>query len=1256
MIKRFVSFFTALSMTFMLFTSMPIGVSAAEIVANGTCGAAGNEDNVTWTLDSDGVLTISGTGEMAPYSDSSYFGMIISPWRTNYEKDVKSIVIESGITCINSHAFYDCSNITSVSIPNTVTYIGSSAFNSCESLTSIAIPSSVETINWHAFMGCTHLENITIEGTGLQTIGESVFQETIFSSINIPESVTEIEPGAFAATKLTTLKLPSNITSIADSMFFACENLESLIIPDKVESIGIGAFADCPNLEYVLYPAGASLGEYAFANFNEYDEYDNPIDGPTTQLKYEPDGNKRRITEIILGSGKTGVTVTDDMNVSFVAENERSKVSQSGHTHAAADGVCQICNAAVSNHTHKVCDDSNHADCTHSDVEYEPFPSGNNSLNIITSDKNFYLTEDLTDDTLLYDIFIEGTAVNFCLNGHTIITEKKGFTVSDNGVLNICDCKTGGCMTNTLYTEGVAGTGENGTLNIYGGKFCGEKGSGIFTGDNSVTNIYGGEISSAEADCIWLRTGSTLSIYGGTIESTTDKKDCIYTFGNTTININGGTVIGKCYGINLDDSSNTVNIKDGTVIGKDNAAVYAEAGDTINISGGKVLSEKSSGYSISNYGTMNISGGTFGGNTFNYITNYGSLSLRGNPTLTNTGIWLCNDNNITISGTLTNTEAYPIYVSGDVPRTLTSGYDTYMTDKNVSKYFKSPYSYIKIAYRNGEAVKVYYYKITYDANGGSCLLQSSEANGSDKLTSLATPTREGFNFDGWFTKAVGGEQITTDTVFTNDTTIYAHWTCDHIWGDTYENDDAQHWQICTKCGAESEKSDHTWDEGEVTKPSTETEEGEMTYKCTVCSATKTESIDKIHTHTYSPDWSSNETHHWHASTCGHTDAVDGKEEHIFVDGKCKVCQRPDPNYETPTDTSVSETEPPETDPSDTESSDTQPPETDPSDTESSNTQPPETDPSDTESSDTQPPETDPSDTESSDTQPPETDPSDTESSDTQPPVTEPPVTEPTATNPPYIPYYPPSGSHAPTPTVPVSKEPFLQDENGKIGWAVISDDIWATPDGEAVLVNMNGTTELPKNIVSDIAGRDIDLVLIMNRSFTWTINGMSVDRAKTVDMRVRKLSVIPRSTVQEFFGDSKTVQIDLRHNGDFGFTAELTVDLGDKYSGKYANSYCYKSRSFEFGDSAEITDGQTKLRFTHASSWLITIDDFPVLEDVSSASAAHSAETPIDMSNSANGGVTIPEYDKGKNLRFSNKKRRYRILKKRRLDDSVFVY
>lgn len=537
----------------------------------------------------------------------------------------------------------------------------------------------------------------------------------------------------------------------------------------------------------------------------------------------------------------------------------------------------KISATAEGTHSHKLCEGSEHDLCVHGDIVYEPFPSG---LNIITSDANYYLTEDLTDDTLIYDIFIENATVNLCLNGHTVITERKGFKVCDNGVLNICDCKTGGCMTNTLYTEGVAGAGGNGTLNIYSGKFSGEKGGGISTGENSVVNIYGGEITSAEADCIWLRTGSTLSIYGGTVKSTTDKKDGIYTFGNTKINVNGGTIIGKRYGIRLDKGNNTVNINGGTVIGTDNAAVYSKSGDTVNINGGNISSEESTAC-VLNYGTMNISGGTFSGGADNYIHNYGSFSLQGSPTLVNTSIWLCNDNNIAINGALTNSEAYSVYVSSGVPRIFTSGWDTHMSDSSVSKYFRSPYSYIKIACRDGEAAKVYYYKITYDANGGSCLVKSAEADASDKLTSLAVPTREGCSFDGWFTEETGGEQVTTDTVFTDDATIYAHWTCDHNWGDTYEKDENQHWKVCSKCGAEGEKTEHQWDIGEMTKQPTEDEAGVMLYTCTVCGAEKMKDIDKsVHTHTYSDEWTCDEANHWHAAACGH-DVKSGLAEHNF---------------------------------------------------------------------------------------------------------------------------------------------------------------------------------------------------------------------------------------------------------------------------------------------------------------------------------------------------------------------------------------
>lgn len=261
-----------------------------------------------------------------------------------------------------------------------------------------------------------------------------------------------------------------------------------------------------------------------------------------------------------------------------------------------------------------------------------------------------------------------------------------------------------------------------------------------------------------------------------------------------------------------------------------------------------------------------------------------------------------------------------------------------------------------------------------------------------------------------------------------------------------------------------------------------------------------------------------------------------------------------------------------------------------------------------------------------------------------------------ATGIPTAPVIPPSVPSIPSnPTTAyqtTSKEPYISGASGKTGWDAIADYIISTPDGGKVTVQMNGTTKLPQNIISQIQDRDIDLVLEMGGGFVWTINGLSVTKARTVDMGVRKKPGIPQNAITEFFGDVTAVQLDLRHSGDFGFTAELTVDIGNRYSGMYANSYCYKSGTFEFGDSAEIVNGKATLRFTHASKWLITVGDFPAVEDVSSAAAAHSDGEPIDMSDSTRGGITIPEFDERKRLSLSN---RNRILKKRKLYDLVFV-
>ena len=973
--KRIISFFTALSMTLMLFTSMPIIVSAVTIVANGTCGAKDNTTGVEWMLDSDGVFTISGTGRMRSWTSYGVY----PPWQMYggsiktikiigienigdyafdlYGDSITSVSIPDSVTEIGKEVFGDCVSLTEINIPDSVTKIGINAFEGCTSLETIVIPKNVTVIERGVFNNCTSLNSVKIP-SGVTRIEEYVFEGcTSLTEIDIPDTVTEIEPCAFAGSgftsipklpsvitsisegmfqqcqNLTSVRIPDNITSIGEIAFSFCPNLTSVIIPNSVDSIGAMAFIGCENLEYVLYPANAELGENAFAGYDGNDLTDSTIN----QLKYETGGDKRRIIEIVLGSGKTDVTVTDEMNVNFVNENERSKVSQEGHTHVAVNNICQICNAAVSSHTHKACADSNHADCAHSEIEYEQFSTDGSGEIIIKNDKNYYLTADLTDDTLINkNIYVENATVNLCLNGHTIIT--KGFKIYNNGVLNICDCKTGGCIQNytqnTAYTSGVLNAHTNGTLNVYSGKICAQKGMTIHSGDPSVTNIYGGEISGG---CIMVGNGSALSIYGGTVINNTEEScDGINVLNDALVNINGGTIAGSEYGIIANYSGSTVNINGGSVEGRDNSALYIQNGVICNITGGAVASTDHSavytldggvanikggnltstsfptvwidnngianisggnisnqGYSsyIWNNGTMNISGGVFTADRdkIGYIRNFNNFSLRGNSTLINTGIWLdSNDDsekNITINGALTNTEAYPIYITGSLPRTFTSGWDTHMSDKNTSKYFKSPYNNSKIVYRDNEAVMVYYYKITYDANGGSCTIGSAEADASDKLTSLATPTREGYSFVGWFTEETGGEQVTKDTVFTNDTTIYAHWTCnDHIWGDTYEKDEDGHWQICTRCNAESEKTGHTWDEGEETTPPTETTEGVMLYTCTVCKATKTEPKAPLdHTHDWSDEWSKDDTYHWHdcLKNCGEKK---DNAAHIWDDG------------------------------------------------------------------------------------------------------------------------------------------------------------------------------------------------------------------------------------------------------------------------------------------------------------------------------------------------------------------------------------
>lgn len=283
--KRLLSALLALCI---VLTLLPGTAFAADIVASGYCGDdsnGGNGENLTWLLTADGVLTISGSGEMKNYVGYSWG---LAPW-CDYRTSISQVRIGSEVTSIGDYAFSFCKNLTSIVIPNNITNIGSSAFDNCESLTSIIIPDSVVSIGDWAFAHCTGLTNITIPDNvtnighdafafctsltnitlpdNIKSIEVSVFEEcTSLAKITIPGSVVSIGASAFkGCTSLLSIAIPDNVTSIGSHAFYGCRSLANMVIPDGVTSIEEWTFAWCTNLVSIAIPSSVTIiEEYAF--------------------------------------------------------------------------------------------------------------------------------------------------------------------------------------------------------------------------------------------------------------------------------------------------------------------------------------------------------------------------------------------------------------------------------------------------------------------------------------------------------------------------------------------------------------------------------------------------------------------------------------------------------------------------------------------------------------------------------------------------------------------------------------------------------------------------------------------------------------------------------------------------------------------------------------------------------------------------------------------------------------------------------
>ena len=136
-----------------------------KIVSSGSCGSS-----VTYELDENGLLVISGSGDMGIYQGITY-----CPWHAQRE-NIKTVIIKNGVTSIGDGAFSGCTSLTAVTIPDSVTSIGDAAFYECTSLTAVTIPDSVTSIRESAFSGCTSLTAITIPDS-VTSIGNGAFYE-----------------------------------------------------------------------------------------------------------------------------------------------------------------------------------------------------------------------------------------------------------------------------------------------------------------------------------------------------------------------------------------------------------------------------------------------------------------------------------------------------------------------------------------------------------------------------------------------------------------------------------------------------------------------------------------------------------------------------------------------------------------------------------------------------------------------------------------------------------------------------------------------------------------------------------------------------------------------------------------------------------------------------------------------------------------------------------------------------------------------
>lgn len=288
--------------------------SCARAETNGTCG-----ENITWTLNDDGVLSIIGTGDMINYSytGSPFYNRLditqinigegitrIGDYTFNRCSGIASIYLPESLKSIGHIAFYNCNNLNAVyisdleawltvdfqgdfcnpchyahqlyidgieaieiTVPEGISSLNNYVFDGCAHLTEVILPSSLTSIANHAFLGCLGVENIHVsdDNSNFCAIDGVLYNKNADTIVCCPSG----KSGDFI--------IPNNVTNIGKQAFIDCSKLTSIIIPNSVTNIGDGAFVRCSSLTSVSIPYGVNhIGNTTFSTCNKLSQVSLP--------------------------------------------------------------------------------------------------------------------------------------------------------------------------------------------------------------------------------------------------------------------------------------------------------------------------------------------------------------------------------------------------------------------------------------------------------------------------------------------------------------------------------------------------------------------------------------------------------------------------------------------------------------------------------------------------------------------------------------------------------------------------------------------------------------------------------------------------------------------------------------------------------------------------------------------------------------------------------------------------------------------